>query len=706
MKKKICVYVLSACLLTACSGSGPAAEGGKDSVPGVTAMARPALITADLNVTSSVEPAVEDYVPAADFSNYANPATVKYMSDELKAKLTEDGFVVVESHEYEFFDQYEYNKYEYIANFITVDSMMHTFHLYYAHLQKTMEQNELYSRLVSMSRKMYEASSAQYEALKGTEWESAAKRNVSYFQVALSLLGENAGSLNPEAAEDLQKIEAAQGMSASAIFTGEEEYLQDFTQFIVRGYYTENEKLGRYFKTMMWYGQMNFAHKSEELDRSALLCVLALNQGALEDWSAIYTATAFFSGESDDNGYYEYFPVIKAAYGEEVNTEALAGNESAFAKFRELCGQLPGPQINSVIVDARQDRDEATVGYRLMGQRFTIDADIMQRLVFREVEENEAGQRRMLPSGLDVPAALGSDTALKLLEENGDTSYKNYTENMNKMREKVEQSDASVWSSSIYSAWLNTLRPLLKDKGEGYPKFMQSEKWKKKNLVSFLGSYAELKHDSILYSKQVMAEMGDGGVPDKLDDRGYVEPEPDVFGRLAAMARATSDGLKNLGLISSENAEQMSILAELSDKLKVIAEKELSSELPTAEEFELIRTYGDQIKHLWLKTVEDGRNKGYYKSMNYPAAVVADIANDPNGSCLEVATGNPAHIYVAVYFDGSVHLTSGTVFTYYEFAQPSSQRLTDKEWRERFNWGKEYPREPEWVYDFTHFYEY
>ena len=422
--------------------------------------------------------------------------------------------------------------------------------------------------------------------------------------------------------------------------------------------------------------------------------------------SAIYTATAFFSGESDDNGYYEYFPVIKAAYGEEVNTEALAGNESAFAKFRELCGQLPGPQINSVIVDARQDRDEATVGYRLMGQRFTIDADIMQRLVFREVEENEAGQRRMLPSGLDVPAALGSDTALKLLEENGDTSYKNYTENMNKMREKVEQSDASVWSSSIYSAWLNTLRPLLKDKGEGYPKFMQSEKWKKKNLVSFLGSYAELKHDSILYSKQVMAEMGDGGVPDKLDDRGYVEPEPDVFGRLAAMARATSDGLKNLGLISSENAEQMSILAELSDKLKVIAEKELSSELPTAEEFELIRTYGDQIKHLWLKTVEDGRNKGYYKSMNYPAAVVADIANDPNGSCLEVATGNPAHIYVAVYFDGSVHLTSGTVFTYYEFAQPSSQRLTDKEWRERFNWGKEYPREPEWVYDFTHFYEY
>ncbi len=704
MKKKTIIAAVSIAMLTGCTGgAGTAGSGG--STPGVSSLARPALISTDLNVTSTVTPSLASYTVASDFSNITNQYAIKWLRDDIKAKLAEDCFVVVEDHDYEFFDTYEYNKYEYIANFVTVDSMMHTFHLYYAYLQKKLEQNGFYQKMTSMSEKMLAASQAQYEALKGTEWESAAMRNVSYFQVGLTLLGGNAGSLSAEASAELELIDkAATGVPSVLLSTEEFPYLQDYTQFIVRGYYNENELLQRYFKGMMWYGQMNFTQREEDLDRSALLMVLALNGEALADWQAVYTATAFFSGESDDSGYYEYLPVIQAAYGEDVSTESLAGNEKGFAKYHELTGKMSPPKVNSVMVNENDDRDAATLGYRLMGQRFTIDAGIMQRLVFREVEENEKKERRMLPSALDVPAALGSDVALSILESEGATSYKNYTENMNTLREQLSTSDSSMWNASIYSAWLNTLRPLLKEKGEGYPTFMQGEKWAKKNLVSFLGSYAELKHDSILYAKQVMAEMGGGGGPEPADDRGYVEPEPEVFGRLAAMANGTVEGLKSLGLISDEDAEYMGLLSQLSDKLKVISEKELRGELPNEEEFELIRTYGDQIKHLWIKTVERDGYKGSYKSMDFPAAIVADIATDPYGTCLEIGTGNPATIYVAVYFDGAVHLTSGKVFTFYQFEQPTSNRLTDEEWRDSFKWGKEYPREPEWVYDFTQFY--
>ena len=52
---------------------------------------------------------------------------------------------------------------------------------------------------------------------------------------------------------------------------------------------------------------------------------------------------------------------------------------------------------------------------------------------------------------------------------------------------------------------------------------MRSEQWARKNLSTFLGSYTELKHDSVLYAKQVMAEMGGAGMDEKPDDRGYVE---------------------------------------------------------------------------------------------------------------------------------------------------------------------------------------
>jgi len=39
-----------------------------------------------------------------------------------------------------------------------------------------------------------------------------------------------------------------------------------------------------------------------------------------------------------------------------------------------------------------------------------------------------------------------------------------------------------------------------------------------------LGSWTELKHDTILYAKQVMAEMGGGGP--QTPPHGYVEPNP------------------------------------------------------------------------------------------------------------------------------------------------------------------------------------
>ncbi len=41
-----------------------------------------------------------------------------------------------------------------------------------------------------------------------------------------------------------------------------------------------------------------------------------------------------------------------------------------------------------------------------MGQRFTIDAAIMQQLIYHNVQQNSFGDNRMLPDVLDVPAAL------------------------------------------------------------------------------------------------------------------------------------------------------------------------------------------------------------------------------------------------------------------------------------------------------------
>lgn len=315
-----------------------------------------------------------------------------------------------------------------------------------------------------------------------------------------------------------------------------------------------------------------------------------------------------------------------------------------------------------------------------MGQRFTIDASIMQNLIYQRVGENSSGKRRMLPDVLDLPAALGSDTALRILEEGGAADYAGYSRNMDMLRQALSDDNAALWSASLYASWLNTLRPLLAVKGEGYPIFMQNEEWLKKDLECFAGSFTELKHDTILYSKQVLAEMGGG--EEERDDRGYVEPEPLVYARFISLADQTSQGLMAYGMLTDEDKENLSRLSYIANQLLVISNKELADELLTDEEYEFIRYYGGTIEHFWYETIKNEGASESISTQEYPAAVVVDIATDPNGEILEAATDNPSDIYVVVKVDGALKIARGTVFSFYQFTWPLSDRLTDAKWRQ------------------------
>ena len=395
---------------------------------------------------------------------------------------------------------------------------------------------------------------------------------------------------------------------------------------------------------------------------------------------------------------------MEEAYGEKSSVGDLAGEEESFKRFHELTAALDPPRINSLpIMDGE---DHVIRGFRLMGQRFSIDGVIMQNLIYQNVAEDSAGNKRMLPDVLDVPAALGSEAALEILTAQGDTGYANYAENMEKLRESLAGEHEILWNASLYAIWLNTLRPLLSEKGEGYPVFMQNEEWTKKNLECFAGSFAELKHDTVLYTKQVMAEMG-GGMEEEPDDRGYVEPEPLVYARFNRLAVQTAEGLKKYGMLHAADEENLMRLAEMAEKLRVISDKELVNELLSEEEYEFIRCYGGNLEHFWIEAVKN--DTGVEGVSELPAAIVTDIATDPNGQVLEIATGNPSLIYVVVNVDGKVKIARGSVYTFYQFPWDLSDRLTDSKWRymmgyqadengNRRDYEEELPvKQPEWT---------
>lgn len=606
---------------------------------------RPTLLSpgTDGGSTDIAVPGSAPYTIEPDLSNVIILDQFSWIQDntEAQALLSQNGFYVGEAYGNEFFEIYEDNRYTPFPSFVTVDSLMHTYHLYFSHLLRSTEQTYLSDSILRLSHLMRDASAAQYEQLAGTEWEEAAKRNVAFFTVGARLL-DDVAPVEDYVADivqcELDRIDSADSIQSSSI-TGS---FEDYTQYIPRGYYEGDVELERYFRAMMWYGRTHFVQDDESLDRSALLMTMALSADseAYRIWEAIYAVTSFFAGASDDCGAGEYAPLICAAYGENASLADLPGNTSAFDAFHAMTGTLPAPAVNSIpIMDGE---DNVIPGFRFMGQRFTIDATVMQNLIYSKVRENSAGEKRMLPDVLDVAAALGSDTALALLEENGATDYKGYSENMAMLREGLSRENEAIWSASLYSGWLNTLRPLLEAKGDGYPVFMQNAEWTKKNLECFSGSFAELKHDTILYTKQAVAEMG-GDYDENVDDRGYVEPEPLVYSRFADLARLTAQGLKRYGILTPKEEENLSRLAQMAETMLVISNKELRDQTLTDEEYDFIRGYGGSIEHFWSESIADAGDGEWIYTQECPAPIVADIATDPDsGQVLEVATGRPS----------------------------------------------------------------
>lgn len=621
-------------------------------------------------------------LPTSDLSNVYIGGF--YLNDDEKSLLAKNSFCLTQSYEYEFFQMYESNRYSERANYITVDSMMHTYHLYFAHLLKNIEHNHLVGDMTTVSQQMLQNAEMHYNTLVGTEWEEAARVELAFFAVGMSLL--NPDTVVPTPVTDLVETELAainnaSGIGNSSIFG----VLEDYSQYIPRGYYDTSEDLKRYFRAMMWYGRMGFNQSDETLNRASVLVTMALKGEALQLWNKTYAVTSFFAGASDDFSYYELKPIIDDVYGEEATVEALIDRDDLWTAFCEKSQTLPPPRINSVPVyetDSDEEAADKQKGFRFMGQRFSIDQASFTQLVYRQVRENENGERRLLPDTLDFPAVLGSDTALKLLQQEGKTNYPNYQEQLEKVRTDVASAPEETWTANLYSAWIHTLRPLLDEKGENYPPYMQTDAWRRKSLLTFAGSYAELKHDTILYSKQMMGEMGGGDIPE-YDDRGYVEPEPLVFTRLEALVSATAKGLSDYNYLSDADRKNLAILTELSGRLRVIAEKELSGELPTDEEFDLIRSFGGQLEHFWEEVMRaEYPDEQYHSPQSHPAPIIADIATDPNGYCLEIGTGLPMEMMVIVEVDGMLKIASGPVYSFYQFEQPLSERLTDSKWRQ------------------------
>jgi len=660
-----------------------------------------------------VDPSLKPQDTAWDLSNVADfDKVASRLSDRAKSLLARNGFVVVPTHHPNLVTMQ--GLYERLTTFgrrvfVTTDSMLTAYHVLFDYSLRVAEMQRFNAASIALTDGMVGKMDEMYLSESDPYLQELLMRTVAYFCVPAKLLDPDyvvPDDVSELVSEELALIEAHQGKACSPIMG----IYEDYSQYVPRGHYTRNETLRRYFKAMMWYGRLMF-----RLDtKSSLSCVekgpydetlqaLMIVQGllkletaegsGLELYDRIYTPTVFYVGEADDLTVEEYLALALEVYGDafaSMPPDQLV-DEAKLSAFTEAAKQLHDPLINSTFVQDSEDFETVTKGFRFMGQRFIPDSYVFQQLVHKNV------WGRFMPKGLDVMAALGSSRAYSILDfVYQDTRYPGYPERMSRVRTWFATLPGESWVQNLYWNWLYCLMPALVTKGEGFPLFMQNKAWTDKELGTALGSWTELRHDTILYAKQ--SYTYETGMPDLDLSIGYVEPNPLVYGRLASLCDMTISGLSRYGLLLPDYQARFESLRETLLLMKGISEKELVGEPLNEDEYLAIYHIGSRLSEILTFPADDPSSQN---EEDGKMALVADVHTDVNSSSvLEEAIGHPAWIYVVAPTDDGLALCTGGVYSYFEFRWPMSDRLTDGAWQQMLANGTN-PPQPEWMSSFV-----
>ncbi|HTQ08653.1 MAG TPA: DUF3160 domain-containing protein, partial [Fimbriimonadaceae bacterium] len=418
--------------------------------------------------------------------------------------------------------------------------------------------------------------------------------------------------------------------------------------------------------------------------RMAVLAADALKTSREEaDWQAIYIPTELYVGASN---MYTPSEVRETALKVFQSTQKL--DASRLPAFVAALRSLRTPRIQARITQ-RTGVPNSGVQFRFMGLRDIPDSEILQNLT---------GEKRPMPSGLDVMAVLGSSRAASILDANPSAynplGWSDYRPERARLTSDFASTPAGTWRSNLYWSWLDALRPLLEPVPAGYPSFMRSAAWQTKDLSTALASWTELRHDTILYGEQSASEMGDGEVEQPYV-KGFVEPRVEVYERLLALSKQSRTALQKLHLIDKDALDQFASYEDMLSFFASVSRKELAGRSLTRAEHLRIGKIDGEFYDMTEVMLKYGTNFEALTDDDLNMALVADV-HTGGDSALEEGVGKADELIAVVPIDGKLYFARGCVFSYYEFTVPIADRMTDEAWKASLKDGKDRPR-PAWT---------
>jgi hypothetical protein len=657
------------------------------------------------------------------------------LDDAALARLSEHAFVVLAANPMFAMDDpveaYQALEGSRLPIYVTVDTALHLYHLLFDGLLLKFETEALaplLGRLLDALRQTALAAAGE-PGLQG----EAALRNLAVLDAARRLL-DPAATVDDRVRQAVEAeaalVERREGPATSPVFG----YEEDYTQYVPRGHYTRSVALERYFRAMLWLGRMAFLTRADddpeprgrvsrdEARRFAVQSLLLVQwlretqvdgTAAMHAWSRIYRVTAFFAGFADDLTPTEIAAAAERAMGEAWSIDQLLEGDRLEAFRLQIVAQrvpklfggpphekrapavLPPP---TAPLDAREQAAAADAGLRFFGLRYVPDAEVLSRLADPDVGplrgdgtpftlvHSSAGPVRGFARGLDVMAELGAPTARAHLRTLGDDAYDGFDQAFAAAAAVFPPAGDVRWRVNLYWSWMDVLRETVAPATPVTQAFQTTAAWQDRLLTAALASWAQLRHDTILYVKQPSAPTG---APVRIaPPPGFVDPYPEVFARLQALARLMNRALRDLRLVEdgSETGDLLIRFETLFTELLAVSVGEVENRAASAADREFLAGFAadcadllDRLAELAPRPAENG-----LPAIDRRTTLAADVMTNPEaGEVLEEASGRLELLVAAVRIPGSTNIfvAAGPVLSYYELRQPMTARLTDETWR-------------------------
>lgn len=618
-------------------------------------------------------------------NNIVNLFQFKDIDKEILEKLQQNNFVITKGNNLQLFHAYEENDYRQVPNFITTDLYLQAFHMYFSYILKSLEKQHIIPTLEMLCHSFNAACIKLAEQTEDESLKDMAEHAATFYAIPYYLLTNKTltvpSKYETEYQEEIEHINKQED-NFSDFLSYKDAYFP-YSLFKPRGHYTREPQLQAYFKAMMWLQTACFCREQQEqLKRSifqaAVLCTYkSIDQTPLiKLYQHIYTPLTFLMGEADNLSIFDIARILEKNNAIHIEDALTAGQiEKVNQALIELAKHKNNikPQIEITCRDK----------INFMPQRYLSDNEVIQKLV--DVNPNS---QRAYPKGLDVFATFGTGTAESLLIDfyKEPNNWSEYSKELQQLKDKFKTSKST--QLSVYELWMKSLLTM-QQTDKNNPGFMQTPEWGYKNLNTALASWAELKHDAILYGEQPMAaECGGAGPPDPIVV-GYVEPNLPFWRKMENILQATRLILQQNDCMTDDLKGKTDQLNDYVTFLIQVTEKELRGEKLTEPEYRTLEYMGSSIEYFTLSVVDPDLHLDDWSLVQGPdksIAIVAGIYTRNIRGCnkngiLHIATGNANNIYVVVEIEGNLYLTRGATFSYYEFVQPLGTRLTDEEWQ-------------------------